>query len=86
VIVPLPAAVAAHLALLHSGRLDLVLFVTAVVAFALGAILVLGSEGGSDGEGRPDDPEPHWWPDFEREFRVYVETRQRGRRRRLVRS
>ena len=25
----------------------------------------------------PDDPPPPWWPDFERQFRAYVEERTR---------
>lgn len=32
--------------------------------------------GDDDGDGRdgsgPDDPEPPWWPEFEREFRDYA--------------
>jgi hypothetical protein len=28
--------------------------------------------GGDDGGPSPDDPEPPWWPEFEREFRDHV--------------
>jgi hypothetical protein len=73
--VPLPAVLAVHLSVLHSGRLDEILFVSALVAFALGAVLVLGRDDRRDDGPAPDDPEPHWWPDFEREFRTYARTR-----------
>jgi hypothetical protein len=85
VLVPLPSAVAVHLLLLHAGRLDQLLFVNALVAFGAGAILVLGRDERSDGGGVGDDPEPHWWPDFERELREYT-SRENRPRRRLVRS
>jgi len=84
VAVPLPAVVAFHLAVLHSGRLDQALFVAGLVAFALGAVLVLGRDGRSGGEPPEDDPGPHWWPDFERDFEAHVRSLQRHSRR-LVR-
>jgi hypothetical protein len=31
-----------------------------------------GDDGGPGGEG-PNDPEPPWWPEFEREFRHYTD-------------
>jgi hypothetical protein len=31
-----------------------------------------GDDDGSGGPG-PDDPEPPWWPEFEREFRHYAD-------------
>jgi hypothetical protein len=32
-------------------------------------------DGRDDGPGRggPEDPEPPWWPEFEREFRAYAD-------------
>ena len=31
-----------------------------------------GGDGGRGG-GRPDEPEPPWWPEFERDFRHYAD-------------
>jgi hypothetical protein len=76
--VPLPAALALHLSLLHSGRLDQTLFISALLAFALGAVLVLARDR-DDGGGREDDPEPHWWPAFERSFQDYVSAPRKER-------
>jgi hypothetical protein len=69
--IPLPLAVAL--------RLDVILFGAALVAFAVGAALLLA---GRDDEGRgaldlPD--EPPWWPEFERSFRAYARRRPRPR-------
>jgi hypothetical protein len=41
------------------------------------AVVTLGDDGGA-GTG-PDDPEPTWWPGFERDFRAYDEARRRAR-------
>lgn len=76
VVVPLPAAVAVHLFFLHTGRLDQALFASALLAFGLGAVLVLGRDDGDDRRS-PGDPDPHWWPEFEREFRTYARSRSR---------
>jgi hypothetical protein len=55
----------------------------AIVTFG-GALLAApllaprGDDGGDDGGGGPrlpEDPEPPWWPDFEREFRAYARLR-----------
>jgi hypothetical protein len=35
-----------------------------------------GGEGGGPGRG-PEDPEPPWWPEFERELRDYMDARER---------
>jgi hypothetical protein len=78
VAVPLPAALALHLSVLHSGRLDQALFVSALLAFALGAVLVLARER-DDGGGREDGPGPHWWPAFEESFHEYVSSPRRER-------
>jgi hypothetical protein len=56
----------------------------AIVTFG-GALLAApllaprGEDGGDDGGGGPrlpEDPEPPWWPDFEREFREYADRRR----------
>jgi hypothetical protein len=55
----------------------------AVVTFG-GALLAAplltprGDDGGDDsggGQPLPQDPEPPWWPEFEREFRAYARLR-----------
>jgi len=85
VLVPLPLAVALHLLLPLSIAVDEAIFVAGVVAFAAGALLVLGRDD-DDGDKPPeDDADPPWWPEFERELRIYSTTRPR-RPDRLVRS
>lgn len=62
------------------------------LCFAVGRLMELdqGNEGedGEDGEGwggpgparpRPPSEDPNWWPEFERDFRDYVEPRERTR-------
>jgi hypothetical protein len=78
VAVPLPAAIAIHLSVLHSGRLDQALFISALLAFALGAMLVLAGDSDDEG-GRDDEPEPHWWPAFEQSLHDYTSTSQKER-------
>ena len=74
---PLPAAVAAHLATNLPTTLDQSLFVGGVVAFAIGAIIVLGTREDGWSEER-DEESPPWWPAFERDLREYeLEQRQR---------
>ena len=36
-------------------------------------------DGGDDGHGGggPGDPEPPWWPEFERDFRAHAESRRK---------
>ena len=70
VALPMPAAVTAHLVLTLPSRLDQALFVAGVVAFAVGAIIVLGVEEDGWSEERGDDSPP-WWPAFERDLRDY---------------
>jgi hypothetical protein len=73
IVVPLPLAVALHLFVWPASALDRIAFVVGVIAFGVGALLVL--PGGDEGEqpDLPDDPDPApWWPDFEREFREYA--------------
>jgi hypothetical protein len=76
--VPLPVAVLIHLTLLHSGRADQTLFIGGAAAFAVGAALVLGREEDDDGLS-VDDPDPSWWPEFERAFRDYSRRRPPSR-------
>jgi hypothetical protein len=70
VAVPLPSVVALHL----SGQLpqttDQAAFLTAVVAFAVGAALVL-SDDEEDWREELESDSPPWWPQFERDFREY---------------
>jgi hypothetical protein len=54
---------------------------SALLTFTLSFIVapLLRPRRGDDGDGGiaaprdPDDPPPPWWPEFEREFREYVE-------------
>jgi hypothetical protein len=54
------------------------LFISAAIAFAVGAALVLGRDEDDDGLA-VDGPEPNWWPDFERAFRDYSRSRPPAR-------
>ena len=80
VAVPLPFVVAFRVALPSSPFSAQGAFACGVLAFAVGAVLVLRGRGDDQDPGRELDPAPTpWWPDFEREFRAYV--RQQSRRR-----
>jgi hypothetical protein len=68
--VPLPAAVCLHLAGVLAYNVDQVIFLGSVVAFAIGAALLLGDD--TDDWREPSDDGPPWWPEFEREFRRYA--------------
>lgn len=70
VAVPLPLAVALHLAGRLPANVDQAAFLGCVAAFALGAALVLS---GDEPDWRRDDEDetPPWWPAFERELREY---------------
>ena len=37
-----------------------------------------GPDDGGPGGSGPEDPEPPWWPEFEREFRLYASGRDRS--------
>jgi hypothetical protein len=64
VAVPLPLAV-----VLHPGQVP---FLASVVAFAVGAALILGDEEQDWNRGDVDEDEtPPWWPAFERDLREY---------------
>lgn len=74
---PLPAALALHVLARPTAVVDRAAFVLGVVAFAVGAFLLLGNED-ERGEVRSNpDPLP-WWPAFERQFRVYDSRRTRA--------
>jgi hypothetical protein len=82
VAVPLPLVVALHVAGILPRTTDQALFVTGVVAFAVGSALVLGSRDDDDWREAVDDSPP-WWPEFEREFEDYA--RRNSPRRPLAR-
>jgi hypothetical protein len=70
---PLPLAVALHLFVWPASALDRIAFVVGVIAFGVGALLVLPSDDDEPQDDRTDDPDPApWWPDFERDFRAYA--------------
>jgi hypothetical protein len=79
---PLPAAVAVQLLRPLPAGLDQAAFIAGVVAFAVGAVLVLAREDRDHESGSSGEPEPPWWPDFERDFRVYASRRAPVRLRR----
>jgi hypothetical protein len=69
--VPLPAAVALHLAGVLDRNSDQMVFLAGVMAFAAGAAMLLGADDGDEEWHRGEDDSPPWWPEFEREFRRY---------------
>jgi hypothetical protein len=85
VLVPLPIAVTLHVVLPLSPTVDEAIFVAGAVAFAAGALVVLGRDDGDADEPPEDDADPPWWPEFERQLRIYSTTRPR-RPERLARS
>jgi hypothetical protein len=75
---PLPVAVALHLSLALPVVVDQAAFIVGVIAFAIGAFLVLSADDGKDRPEPMDELEPPpWWPDFERDFRAYARSRRR---------
>ena len=68
--VPLEVAVTLHLLLRLTPIVDEAMFAAGAVAFAVGAFLVLGREEDT-GPRAWDEPEPPWWPEFERRFHLY---------------
>jgi hypothetical protein len=76
-------------AALHVPGAELLFGLCAVVSLALSLIVapLLRPRRGDDDDGGigmrhpPDDPQPPWWPEFERDFREYAErlTSVRGR-------
>jgi hypothetical protein len=71
VAVPLPFAVALHVAGALPRATDQALFIAGVVAFAIGSALLLGSREDDDWREAPDESPP-WWPEFERQFDEYA--------------
>jgi hypothetical protein len=69
VAIPLPLAVALHLAGTLSSAVDQTLFIVGIAAFAAGSALLLGQD--EDDWREFSDDAPPWWPDFERAFREY---------------
>jgi hypothetical protein len=84
VAVPLPLVVACRVGLPSSPYGGQGAFACAVLAFAVGAVLVLSGRGDADDPGSELVPGPTpWWPDFEEEFRAYVRDQSRRRRVRI---
>jgi hypothetical protein len=78
VAVPLPAALALHVLVRRAGFVDQTAFVLGVVAFGIGAFLLMpGSEDERGEVTTSPDPMP-WWPAFERQFRAYDSRRTRA--------
>jgi peptidoglycan/LPS O-acetylase OafA/YrhL len=78
VLIPLPLVVACRLVVPTSEAASEGAFVLAVVAFGVGAMLILARDDGED-DGRADaDPAP-WWPEFEQQFRAYARRQSRPR-------
>jgi hypothetical protein len=75
--VPLPFALALHLLARPDVVVDQAAFVLGVVAFGIGAFLLLGNEDERGDATSYPDPTP-WWPAFERQFRVYDSRRTRA--------
>src|SRR5262249_35105451 len=81
VAVPLPLAVVLHLTLGLLEAADPGGFFFGVLAFAVGAALVIRADDEDDWREEREDDSPPWWPAFEREFRIYARTSPpRGRR------
>jgi hypothetical protein len=78
VAVPLPLAVGVHLMIRLPLLVDQGAFIAGVVAFAIGAVLVLGDEE-TDWRSEREDDTPPWWPAFERDFRHYESSEHRRR-------
>ena len=83
VAVPLPLVVSVRLVFPSAPLGGQGPFVCALVAFAVGAFLVLSGRSDPQRDVIETSPGPApWWPDFEREFRAYAR-RQSGRRVRI---
>jgi len=64
----------------HVAGAELLFGLCAVLTLALSLIVApllrprrSDEDDGGIGAPPPDEPEPPWWPDFEREFRAYAE-------------
>ena len=79
VAVPLPLVVSTRLGFPSAPLGGQGAFLIAVIAFAVGAVLVLSNrDGGDETIESTADPAP-WWPDFESEFRAYARSHPRRR-------
>jgi hypothetical protein len=80
VAVPLPLVVFVRLAFPSAPLGGQGAFVAAVVAFAVGAVLVLCSRRDAQDDLIETNPDPApWWPEFESEFRAYARRQPRSR-------
>lgn len=77
--VPLPLAVGIEAFAPLPRVLADAAFVAGLTAFALGAFLVLIPDDEDDRRAGADPDSPPWWPEFEREFRVYARRSSRPR-------
>ena len=74
----LPLALVLHLLIELPALVDQAAFVLGVLAFGVGAFLILPWDGEDDRSEEPPDPDPApWWPAFERDFRAYSDRRVR---------
>ncbi len=85
VAIPLPLAVGLHMKGELSQVADQSIFLLGVIAFAVGAALILTADGDDDFRRESSDDSPPWWPDFEREFQEYA-LKSRAHRGKLVRT
>lgn len=85
VAVPLPFAVGIHLKGGIPQVVDQSIFLLGVVAFAVGAALILTADDDDDFRRENGDDSPPWWPEFEREFHEYAR-RSSSHRGRLIRT
>jgi hypothetical protein len=82
--VPLPLVVASRIAVPSSPLGGQGAFIAGVLAFAVGAVLVLSGRDDSECGGEADLGPAPWWPDFEREFRAYARRQSRRRTKNLA--
>jgi hypothetical protein len=85
VAIPLPLAVGLHMVGGLSQVADQSIFLLGVFAFAIGAALILTTDGDDDFHRENSDDSPPWWPEFEREFQEYAR-RSPSHRGKLIRT
>jgi hypothetical protein len=81
VAVPLPTVVGVRLFLPGHTAGGEAAFVLAIVAFAVGAVVILARDDEDDHYGEMDSSPAPWWPEFERQFRTYEKRQSRPRAR-----